>query len=136
MMPPWKGAPGALEAGAPEFLDFLISASPVERQRLYREGLERLNAESQRGFGRPFSALADAQADTLLRPHVRAWMTDHPPADPYDRFLTLVNSDIRTATVNSRPWIEALPREDRVAEQGLFWFPVDPDMKREEFGRC
>src|SRR5947209_4013855 len=30
--------PGALEARTPEFLDFLLSESPADRQRLYREG--------------------------------------------------------------------------------------------------
>ena len=33
LMPPLKNAPGALDAGAPEFLDFLISVSPADRQR-------------------------------------------------------------------------------------------------------
>ena len=58
------------------------------------------------------------------------------PSDPYDRFVTLVNSDIRTATVNSKVWSDSLPTEDdRVTEEGLFWFPVDPDMKRDEYSQ-
>ena len=50
--------------------------------------------------------------------------------------MTLVNSDIRTATVNSKVWSDSLPTEDdRVTEEGLFWFPVDPDMKRDEYSQ-
>jgi hypothetical protein len=33
--------PGAIEASAPEFLDFLLSQSPSDRQQLYRAGLDR-----------------------------------------------------------------------------------------------
>src|SRR5277367_6540141 len=43
-MPPRKGLPGALDAGAPEFVDFLISDSPTDRQQLYRNGLDTFNA--------------------------------------------------------------------------------------------
>jgi len=137
MMPPLKDSPGALDAGAPEFLDFMISVSPADRQKMYRDGLDRLNAEAHKKFGIPFAGVTTEQADALIRPHVHSWMTDHPPTDPYDRFMTLANSDIRTATVNSKPWIDSLAKEDdRVAAEGLFWFPVDPDMKRDEYGKC
>src|SRR5712692_10555326 len=44
LMPPMRGNPGAIECDAPEFLDFLIGASPADRQRLYRTGLDMLNA--------------------------------------------------------------------------------------------
>src|SRR5690348_4328416 len=46
IMPAMNGAPGALDAKAPEFLDFLIGDSPRDRQELYRAGLEALNAQS------------------------------------------------------------------------------------------
>jgi hypothetical protein len=39
LVPPLKGKPGAMDAQAPEFLDFLIGVSPEERQSLYRNGL-------------------------------------------------------------------------------------------------
>src|SRR4051795_10581830 len=34
--PAGNGTPGAIEAKAPEFLDFLVSESPAYRQQLYR----------------------------------------------------------------------------------------------------
>ena len=43
MMPAIGKAPGALDARAPEFLDFLLGESPKERQQLYRTGLDPLN---------------------------------------------------------------------------------------------
>src|SRR5580658_4539876 len=43
MMPAAQDTPGALEAGAAEFLDFLIGVSPPDRATLYRSGLDRLN---------------------------------------------------------------------------------------------
>ena len=47
LMPSMKGAPGALEAKAAEFLDFLIGASPADRKQLYKAGLDALNAQGR-----------------------------------------------------------------------------------------
>ena len=57
VMPPLNGNPGALEARAPEFLDFLLSQSPADRQQLYRSGLDLLNSRASKQFGKPFAAL-------------------------------------------------------------------------------
>jgi hypothetical protein len=130
LMPPLKNAPGALDAGVPEFLDFLISVSPAEQQLMYRQGLDRLDAEARQRFGIPFTATDSQQSDALIRPWLRSWMTDHPPTDPHARFLNLAHSDIRTATINSKPWNDALPPDDESRlEESLYWFPVDPDLK-------
>jgi len=56
-MPPMRGNPGAIECGAPEFLDFLIGASPADRQRLYRNGLDMLNAHARKQFNKSFAEL-------------------------------------------------------------------------------
>src|SRR4051794_16761798 len=48
MMPRIGDTPGALDAAAPEFLDFLISESPKDRQELYRHGLDALNSEAKK----------------------------------------------------------------------------------------
>src|SRR4051794_25638644 len=47
LVPARQNAPGALEAEAAEFLDFLIGQSPSDRQSLYRDGAARLNREAQ-----------------------------------------------------------------------------------------
>lgn len=132
VMPPLKERPGALDAGAPEFLDFLIGASPRDRQQMYQSGLERLDAEARQKFGVAFEKTTDEQADGLVRPWLRAWMSDHPPTEPYARFINLAHSDIRTATINSQAWSEAAQAAGRgTAGVDLYWYPVDPDMHRQ-----
>jgi hypothetical protein len=128
LLPPLKGYPGAKEAGAPEFIDFLIGVSPTDRHQMYQSGLDRLNAEAKQHFGVAFSTLEKSQADQLIRPWLRTWMTDHPPTEPYARFINLAHSDIRTATINSQAWSEA---RKKAPDMELYWFPVDPDIHRE-----
>lgn len=131
MMPPLNGYPGALEAGAPEFIDFLIGVSPAERQKMYQGGLDRLNEEAQKKFGVPFAQVSATQADTLLRPWLRTWMPDHPPTDPYERFINVAHQDIRTATMNSQAWsLAATSAGERQPGMGLYWSPIDPDIQR------
>jgi len=128
LLPPLKGYPGAKEAGTPEFIDFLIGVSPTERQKMYQSGLDRLNTEAKQHFGVAFSKLEKSQADQLIRPWLRAWVTDHPPAEPYARFINIAHSDIRTATINSQAWSDA---GKKTPDMELYWFPVDPDIYRE-----
>ena len=71
---------------------------------MYRSGLERLNAEAHKQFGVPFAQVNAQQADALLRPWLRTWMEDHPPAEPFARFINVAHEDIRTATMNSQLW--------------------------------
>jgi hypothetical protein len=128
LMPPLKGYPGAKDAGTPEFIDFLIGVSPVDRQQMYQSGLDRLDAEAKQHFGVAFSALEKTQTDQLLRPWLRTWMTDHPPTEPYAHFINIAHSDIRTATINSEAWSKA---RQQAPDVELYWFPVDPDIHRE-----
>ena len=132
MMPSVKGFPGALDASAPEFLDFLIGVSPKLRQQMYLAGLDRLDAEARTKFNVPFAKATDDQADELIRPWLRAWMSDHPPTEPHARFINLAHSDIRKATVNSQEWSDAVRAAGRAEnDQDLFWYPVDPDIHRD-----
>jgi hypothetical protein len=131
LLPPLKQSPGAIDAGTPEFLDFLISVSPPDRQHMYVSGLDRLDAEAKRKFGIPFDAVNASHADELIRPWLRTWMTDHPPSDPYEKFINVAHSDIRTATINSKAWSDAITTDaGRRSEEGLYWYPVDPDINR------
>ncbi|AXC14142.1 hypothetical protein ACPOL_4880 [Acidisarcina polymorpha] len=131
-LPPLKGYPGAIDAGAPEFLDFLIGVSPAETQHLYQSGLDRLHAEARQHFSVPFAAVDPSQADQLLRPWLQTWMNDHPPTDAYARFINLAHSDIRTATINSQAWSEAAKAAGKTpADVGLYWFPIDPDLRQQ-----
>lgn len=132
MLPATKDYPGAVEAGAIEFLDFLIGVSPEDRQALYQSGLDRLESESKHHFGLSFSAVSAEQADQLLRPWMRTWMTDHPPTEPYEHFINIAHSDLRTATYNSQAWSDAAHKDGKQTPfTDLYWYPVDPDIHRD-----
>lgn len=132
LMPPFQGYPGAVEAETPEFLDFLIGASPADRQQTYQSGLDRLNHEAQQRFGLAFVDVTPEQADQLIRPWLRTWMSDHPPTDPYAHFMNTAHSDIRTATINSQAWADAAKAAgERTPDMGIYWFPVEPDIYRD-----
>lgn len=131
LLPPYDGYPGSAQAGAPEFLDFLIGVSPADRQHMYRMGLDRLDADARRNFGVAFALVNAEQADKLLHPWLRTWMNDHPPTEPYERFINLAHQDLRTATMNSQAWsIAATSSGERAPGIGLYWSPVDPDIQR------
>lgn len=133
LQPPMKGHPGALEAGAPEFLDFLISVSPAERQQIYRDGLDALNSQARRQFQKSFADLDDRQADAIVRLQVEviAWSEDL-PRDPLKHFIAQAHRDFRTATQNSREWGAARASSGRRGGRGfgggsgLYWLPIDP----------
>ncbi len=132
LMPPLKGNPGATNAGAPEFLDFLISVSPASRQKSYRFGLDQIQLASTVTFGKAFSELDGAQVDAILRPLLvaRPWPADLPD-DPLKSFVAEVHEDLRTATVNSREWAAATQKSGHRFTRGFrgtgyYWFPIDP----------
>ncbi len=125
LMPPMNGLPGALDAGAPEFLDFLIGASPADRQLIYRTGLDQLNAQARRKFGKHYADVTHEQAAELLAPLKKPWTYD-PPSDPLERFLREAKADVRAATVNSREYITADSAGGRRrGGVGQYWYPID-----------
>lgn len=127
LLPPLSGSPGALDAQAPEFLDFLLSESPADRQKLYRDGLDALNAAARKRFNKPFAETTATQAVELLAPLRDAWTFD-PPADPLARFLQAAKNDVRTATMNSREYVTASGAAGGrrgFGGQGLYWYPLD-----------
>lgn len=125
VMPAIAGTPGALAAGAPEFLDFLLGESPLPRRVLYRSGLDALNTRAIAGYGAAFTALDNTEAETLLGPLREPW-TWKDPADPFALFLRNAKSDILTATVNSREWIAVVSQRSRGANGiGTYWLPAE-----------
>lgn len=125
LMPPLDNLPGALEAKAPEFLDFLLGQSSADRKQLYRAGLDALNAQALRQFKRSFAEVDEAQAGALLAPLRQPW-TAEPPADPLSRFLREVKQDVRTATANSREYTTAESSGGRRGGGiGQYWYPLD-----------
>lgn len=125
LMPAIHGATGALEARAPEFLDFLLSQSPVDRQQLYRNGLDGLNAQAKRRFNKVFADVDASQAEVLLASLREPWTYDG-PADPVAALLRAAKEDVRRATLNSREWnLAAAVSRTRGGGAGLYWLPID-----------
>jgi hypothetical protein len=125
LVPARQNLPGAVEAEAAEFLDFLIGQSPADRQALYRDGVAHLNAQARSRYGKAFAELSAADADSILVPLREAW-TYEGPTDPFARFLSAAKEDFLRATVNSRQWATASSGRSRSAS-GLntYWLPIE-----------
>ena len=125
LMPAAGDTPGANDAGAADFLDFLISVSPAARQAQYRDGLDKLNADARSRYRKIFAELAQGQIDTLLAPLREAW-TYAAPNDPFAQFLQAAKTDVMHATMNSRRWSEARAKRSRRASGlGMYWYPIE-----------
>jgi Gluconate 2-dehydrogenase subunit 3 len=125
LMPALNGMPGASQAKAAEFLDFLLSKSPAERQRLYRMGLDSLNTQAQKRFSKSFADINETQAAELLAPLRQAW-TYVPPTEPFALFLREAKADVRNATINSHEYNTANASSGRRGGgTGQYWFPLD-----------
>jgi hypothetical protein len=134
LLPAIGTKPSALQAETPEFLDFLMEHSPAPRQMLYKSGLDWLNAESKRKFRTAFGSTSKEQADTLVKPWMRTWMTDHPPTQLHADFLNIAHADIRTATMNSKAWNDAATNlEQDPSGLALYWSPIEPDIYATKF---
>jgi hypothetical protein len=126
LMPTIGNKPGALQAGTPLFLDFLIGESAESRQKVYTSGLNWLDSESEKRYGKPFANLDDRQIDTILKPYLRTWMSDHPPTEPHADFINIAHEDIRTATINSKAWSSATSSGSNA--DSLYWYAIEPDI--------
>jgi len=130
LMPPYDGYPGAADAGTPQFLDFHVGGSPTDRQAMYNEGLDRLNADSMKQFKVSFAKTDAKQADAVIRPFLKTWINDHPPREKHERFIALAHREIRTATLNSTAWASAAEAAgERTPGIGLYWAPIDPGIE-------
>jgi hypothetical protein len=132
LVPPMRGNPGAVDCAVPEFLDFLLGVSPADRQKLYRSGLDTLNARAKKQFNKSFAECDGAQADAVIRPLLAPvpWLYD-PPKDSAVHFVTAAHRDIRTATQNSREWANAAAASGRRGGGfggggGQYVNPIDP----------
>ncbi len=106
ILPALGGRPGAIEAGVPQFLDFLLSKSSKADQRLYRAGM---------------AAWANTSRRTqLLKQFEQAWTYDT-PADSALIFPRRLKDDVLRATFNSREWLSGR----RGGGTGYYWKPFD-----------
>ncbi len=125
IVPAGAGRPGARDAKAAEFLDFLIGQSPADRKSIYRNGLDHLQSEARSRFSSAFESLTPQQSDAVLAPLHAAWAYSE-PADPFARFLREVKGDLIVATMNSRESSDAQVAAGRRATgMGTYWYPVE-----------
>jgi Gluconate 2-dehydrogenase subunit 3 len=124
LVPPVNGKPGASDASVPEFLDFLVSESPHDRQALYKAGLDHLDSEARRRFAKPFTGITAQQANDLLAPLQENWTFQGPP-DPLGRFLQAAKEDVFRATVNSREWAAAGSQRRGSGGVGSYWYSME-----------
>lgn len=117
--------PGSKETNAPKFLEFLVSQSPQDRQALYRNGLDHLNSEASKLYGKPFAALTAAEAKPIMKPLEAAW-TYFGPSDPFAQFLLAAKEDVLRACVNSPAYATAMSAITRGSSgMNYYWFPVE-----------
>jgi hypothetical protein len=134
LLPAIGSRPSALQAETPQFLDFLLKYSPASRQTVYKSGLDWLNVESKGKFHVAFADTTEGQADALVKPWMRTWMTDHPPTQVHADFLNIAHADIRTATMNSKVWNDATTSlEQDPSGLALYWSPIEPDIYATQF---
>ncbi|MCX6612978.1 MAG: hypothetical protein NTW74_19280 [Acidobacteria bacterium] len=113
LIPAFDGRPGAKEAEAAEFLDFLIGQSPADIQALYKQGLATYKVRRKAGL--------DAALKELGEPWSHAG-----PTTPYAKFLQAAKQAFYQATVNSRQWSEAMSGRSRsAAGVGSYWMPIE-----------
>ena len=124
LVPAFNGMPGAVEAGVPEFFDFVIGESPATRQQLWRSGLYELDAQSMRAFGGRFASLTPEQANRVLEPLKTKW-TFYGPTEPFAKFLWEARSDMLQATLNSREYAEANTGRRAAAASNYYWRSLD-----------
>jgi hypothetical protein len=125
IMPPAEGEPGAVDAKAPEFLDFLLSESPSEVQVLYRNGVRDLDKRSLHRHKQSFANLPDAGIADLLSPLDAPW-TYEGPTEPFAQFLQASKIAFYQATINSREWADAQSSRRRgAAGLNTYYLPVE-----------
>jgi hypothetical protein len=64
---PATGTPGALAAGVPAYIDYVVSNNP-RAQRLHRQGLAWLEAHARRRHGKRFADLEESHQVAILAP--------------------------------------------------------------------
>ena len=122
LAPAGQNRPGASEAKAAEFLDFLLAQSGHTRQVLYSNGLDRLELESGRRFNRRFEDLTAEQADAFMTP----LQTPLSYSGSLAEFLWAAREDLLAATVNSREYAAAQTAAGRRAGGvGTYWYAIE-----------
>jgi len=63
---PKTDTPGAVEIGAPDYIDIALAGDYASLVTLYRQGMRAINRHALKKFGRKFTASTDEQKDAVL----------------------------------------------------------------------
>jgi len=108
IMPPDERSKGALEAGAPEFIDLLCSTN-AELSAIYTGGMGWLDSQMQRRHKAAFVDAKPQQQTAML--DLIAYQrneTDHPDLSPGIRFFTWARNMVVAAYFTSRAGMDDL----------------------------
>lgn len=122
--PAYNSKPSAKEAETPQFLDFLLAASPAERQILYAQGLDQLDIEARLRNGKAFAELSESDAAQLLAPLKDKW-TWKAPKELLPRFLREAKNDVMRATMNSKVYADAAAGSRRATGVNTYWDVIE-----------
>lgn len=105
---PSDGTPGAREAGAAEFIDFMVASDPAIQYRV-RLGVTWLDAAAQAAHQHRFSELTRDQQAALLEPLAyKAKATGHPDEAEGQAFFALMREYTLMGFYTSRIGLEQL----------------------------
>ena len=125
IVPSSPETPGADEANAAAFLDFLIGQSSQARLELYRNGLNAIDTQSHHLYKKSFAGLTGAEAAPILSPLRQPW-TYREPTELLPRFLLAAKEDLIRATTTSREYIAVVSKRRRNAGgSGQYWLPIE-----------
>ena len=124
MMPAAENEPGALEARAPEFLDFLLANRPLKFKRstamVFVSWIARRCSPLSRRFP-SWALLRFRRFSRLFRS-----LDSQGPTDPFAQFLQAGKMAFWQATVNSRQWAQAKSGGRRgAAGLNTYWLPIE-----------
>lgn len=85
---PATSTPGALDAGVPDFVEFVLAEGCTDEERSrFREGLAQLEGRAQSEAGGSFAVLPGEAQDAMLAALEQEEMAGAVPASPLDRAL-------------------------------------------------
>lgn len=84
---PTTDTPGALEAGADDYIDISLAGAYAGDLPIYRKGCSALNRCAHVRYGKAFAKLSERQIDTLLGGFERGKVAEFPQATKF--FMTL-----------------------------------------------
>ena len=85
---PTTSTPGALEAGVPDFVEFVLAEGCTDEERSrFRAGLAQLERSARSEAGGSFTALSGEAQDALLRALEQGEMASLTPSSPLNRAL-------------------------------------------------